>query len=307
MDKKGFIFLFVVTIFSLSMTGCGKPAAPITMPTSTTAPTDTPEPTSTATLIPSPTPLPGSLVLPVDTLDKNIPWLPAQESGSPGTYYFWFNSLYPPFNNVLVRQAFTAAIDREAIVEIARKYNVNNPRPATTFTPPEILGRDLYNEVGIPFNPELAKELFEQAGYTGTSKFPKVTIYINVAGQAAPGFHVKVIEEMISMWKQTLGVEADYKILQWGPFLDRVSTDPPAIFRLGWAADYNDPDNFLREIFHYGSQSNYGNFLNSDFDQLVDRAQKSHDPVERQLLYIQAERILCEEETAVIPIYHSTY
>jgi len=230
-----------------------------------------------------------------------------ENSARPGTYFFFFNLSKPPFNNALVRQAFAAAIDREALVEVAKKYGANNPRPATTFTPPETLGRDLYNEVGIPFNPANAKDLLAQAGYSDPSKFPPVTLLINVGGDAAPGFHVKITDEMVKMWQQYLGIKVTVEVINWGPYLERIDSSPTEIFRLSWAADYNDPDNFLREIFKSGSQYNYGNFSNTEFNKLVDRAAKSTDPAERQELYIQAERILCETEAALIPIYHSTY
>jgi ABC-type oligopeptide transport system substrate-binding subunit len=54
-----------------------------------------------------------------------------ENSARPGTYYFYFNLSKPPFNNALVRQAFAAALDREALTEIAKKYGATNPRPAT--------------------------------------------------------------------------------------------------------------------------------------------------------------------------------
>lgn len=304
------LFVVVAVVFS----GCA-PAPTPAPPTDTPSPipptpippTFTPEPTSTATPIPSPTPFPGLVVLPVDTLGKSIPWLPMENAARPGTYYFYFNLSKPPFNSVLVRQAFTAAIDREALVLTADKYGAKDPRPATTFTPPETLGRDLYNEVGIPFNPAHAKELLAQAGYTDASKFPPVTLLINVGGDAAPGFHVKITDEMVKMWKQFLGINVTVEVISWNPYLERIDSNPSEIFRITWAADYNDPDNFLREIFNSGSQYNYGNFSNSEFDELVDRAAKRHDPAERQELYIQAERLLCETEAALIPIFHSTY
>jgi oligopeptide transport system substrate-binding protein len=300
------ILAFVVLTVLLS--GCAPASTPVTS-TFTSSPirsTFTPEPTSTATSIPSPTSLAGSVVLPVDTLSKSIPWLPLDKSAVPSTYFFYFNLSKPPFNSVLVRQAFAAAIDRNALVEIAKKYGAKNPQPATTFTPSETLGRDLYNEVGIPFNPAHAKELLTQAGYTDPSKFPSVTLLISTASSDVPGFHVKITESMIDMWQQYLGVKVTYEVLDRGTFFSRIDSNPSEIFRLIWKADFNDPDNFLKEIFHSGSQYNYGGFSNSEFDKLVDLASKSNDPAKRQELYIQAEYILCETETAIIPIYHAT-
>jgi oligopeptide transport system substrate-binding protein len=245
--------------------------------------------------------------LPVDTLGKNKPWLPMENSARPGTYYFYFNLSKPPFNSVLVRQAFAAAIDREALVEIAAKYGAQDPRPATSFTPPETLGRDLYNKVGIPFDPARAQELLAEAGYTDAGKFPPVTLLINMGGDAAPGFHVKITDEMVRMWEQHLGIKVKVEVVEWGTYRDRIASNPPEIFRLSWAADYNDPDNFLREIFSSGSEYNYGSFSNAEFDLLVNRAKNSYNPAQRQELYIQAEQILCETEAALIPIFHSTY
>jgi ABC-type oligopeptide transport system substrate-binding subunit len=112
---------------------------------------------------------------------------------------------------------------------------------------------------------------------------------------------------MVKMWEQHLGIKVTVKVINWGPYLEGIASNPPEMFRLSWAADYNDPDNFLREIFGSSSEYNYGKFSNSEFDVLVNRAKYSSDPVERQELYIQAERILCETEAALIPIFHSTY
>ncbi|MBT3189785.1 MAG: hypothetical protein HN736_12960 [Anaerolineae bacterium] len=307
--KKSIGFAFLVLMLLMISSGCGVLSTPVPINTpSPVPPTFTlVPPTATATVIPSPTPLPGAVVLPIDSFEKSTPWLPMEKSARPGTYYFYFNLSKPPFNNFLVRQAFAASIDREALVEVAKKYGADNPRPATTFTPPEILGRDLYNAVGISFNPANAKDFLAQAGYSDPSKFPPVTMLINVGGDAAPGFHVKITDEMVKMWQQYLGIKVSVEIINWGPYLERIDSSPSEIFRLSWAADYNDPDNFLREIFKSDSRYNYGNFSNSEFNELVDRASKSTDPAKRQELYIQAERILCETETALIPIFYSTY
>jgi ABC-type transport system substrate-binding protein len=246
-------------------------------------------------------------VLPVDTLGKTIPWLPLGDEGAPGTYYFWFNVLNPPFNSELVRQAFAAAIDREALTDIARQYGKKDATPATTFTPPTILGRDLYNEVGIAYDPERARQLLAEAGYDDPSKFPTFTFLTNVSGDPAPAAHQKIGEAAVKMLHETLGVTGELQVISWSAFLQRIESDPPEMFRLGWAADVNDPDNFLREVFISAGPYNHGNFLSTEFDSLVERARKSSDPAVRQALYIEAERILCEIEVGVIPIYHAFY
>jgi ABC-type oligopeptide transport system substrate-binding subunit len=227
------------------------------------------------------------------------------ETARPVAHYVAFNTTRPPFNDSLVRQAFAYAVDRQVILEMAKKYHAKDPQGATTLTPPDVLGRDLYNEVGIGYDPEKARELFAQAGYSDPSTFPDVTLIVNSYGDIAPGARFNMANTMAEMWKTNLGVNVKVEALQPKSFRTRLNGNLPEMFWLGWAADVNDPDNFLREIFHSGSQYNYGKFSNPEFDQLVDRAQKNRDPAVRQEQYIQAERLLCEIEAALIPLFHA--
>jgi oligopeptide transport system substrate-binding protein len=316
MKKSIQSFLYAVIALTVILSGCAPAPTPVppTQTPSPIPPTFIPEPTETATPIPSPTPLPGSLVLPLDTLGKSIPWLPLDKTGIPGVQYVGFNTLQPPFNSALVRQAFAHAIDRQVLIEMVRKYSApNGLAPATTFTPPQTLGRDLYGEVGANFDPQRAKELLTRAGYADSSSFPTVTFYVNgAAGDIAPYARLNMATAMADMWKTYLGVEVEIHTFQpYSEYENRLKTAPPDLFWIGWIADYNDPANFIGEIFNpngdYHGELNYGKFSNSEFDNLIGRAATSNDPAERQALYIQAERILCETEAAVIPIYHYYY
>ncbi len=272
-------------------------------PTATFTPSPIPP---TETLIPSPTPLPGKLVLPVDTLGKTIPWIPLDENARPAVHSVFFNTLLPPFNSALVRRAFAHAIDRQVIYEMAEKYKAREPSPATTFTPAKAMGRDLYNEVGAQFDPEKAKELLIEAGYTDSSSFPIVTLIVNSYGDIAPGARFNMATAMAEMWRTHLGVTVRIEAMTPPGFGDRIRSNPPEMFWNGWVNE-NDPDAFLRGIFHSKSEYNYGKFSNPEFDRLVIRAAGSRDPAERLELYILAERILCETEVGVIPLYYVTW
>jgi len=164
----------------------------------------------------------------------------------------------------------------------------------------------LYNVVGAGFDPQRAKELLTEAGYTDPSAFPAVTLIVSAYGDTAPGARFNMAKAMSDMWRDNLGVSVQIEVIKtFRDYGNRLRTNPPEMYWFGWAADYNDPDNFLRGIFHSSSEFNFGKFSNREFDRLVDRAAKSRDPAERQELYIQAERILCETESALIPLYHT--
>ena len=231
--------------------------------TYTLEPTYTPEPLPTDT--PEPTPLPGDLVYPIDTLSNSIPWLPLDEDKRPTACYFGFNLEMPPFNNILVRQAFAAAVDRQVIAELADRFY--------------------------------------------TEKFPNVTLVVSTRGEAAPGAYSRMADAIVEMWQEHLGISIEVDVIgdDGYYFLDLLPNNLPHMYQLTWGADVNDPDNFLRELFHSTSELNFGHFSNDQFDDLVEQASRSNDPAERQELYIQAERILTEDLAGIIPLYHSYF
>ena len=247
-------------------------------------------------------------MLPIDTLSHSIPWLPLDASSSPGVQFVGFNLLKPPLNNVLIRNAFVYATDRKPLLDMVRRYGARDAQEAMTLTHPETLGRDLYGEVGISFDPQKAQDLLLQVGYTDLSAFPTLTFVVSASGDIFPGYRFNMANAMAEMWQQYLGVSVEVEaITSFEAYLERLRTDPPDLFWFAWSADINDPDNFLYEIFHSDSQYNYGRFASLDFDRLVEEARSITDPARRQELYIQAERLLCEEEAGLIPIYHRKY
>lgn len=307
--SKKSVQVVTCVMFLAILSACGQTQPPAT-PTQTSTPppaaTNTPVPTSTNT--PAPTPIPGSQVYPLSSLGTGIPWLAQDKANIPMSVFYGFNIDRPPFNNVLVRKAFAASVDKDEIVKQAIHFKFQNIAHAMTLTPPEILGRDLYGDVGIPFDPARAKEYLQQAGYTNMESFPSVTLLVYTRGEAAPGGYYRIAKTIAGMWETHLGVKVNVDASgSIGDYMNRLQNNPPELYGLGWGADYNDPDNFLKDLFHSGSEFNYAHFNNKKFDSLVDEAANLSDPAERQLLYIQAEQILSEQEVVIIPLFHTLY
>jgi hypothetical protein len=275
------------------------PAPVAAAATATPRPTDTqppPTPTPQPTRTPAPTPLPGIEVIPIGQMATSIPWLPQEQGRAVQTIYFNVSS--PPFDDRRVRQAFSLAVNRVTVANAVSSLGVIDPRPATTFTAPQVLGRDLYRQIGLGYDPDRARQLLAAAGYPNGAGFPQVTL-------VSDRTEVKeaVVNTVADMWRQQLGVSVNVELMeQWSSYWDRLRTDAPDAFRLGWRTE-RDPQGL--NVFHSGSGDNVAHFSDSGYDRLIDQAEAlAGDPAARQALYIEAERILCEQEAVIIPLYH---
>ncbi|HHX24452.1 MAG TPA: ABC transporter substrate-binding protein [Thermoanaerobacterales bacterium] len=214
-----------------------------------------------------------------------------------GTYYYGFNVTMAPFkDNKALRQAFNYAIDREALIELV----INNRAvPATGLLPPGIMGYDEDIEPKYTYDPEKAKELLAEAGY---SNGIKVELTYNTHDA-----HKRIAEALQSQMQQ-VGIEVSLRNIDWGALLDAADRLEIPFFRLGWVADYPDPDNFLYVLLHtdnIGSNGNFSGFSNAEFDELIKKARIETEPAVREELYKKAEAI-AREEAPCLYIYHYT-
>jgi ABC-type oligopeptide transport system substrate-binding subunit len=74
------------------------------------------------------------------------------------------------------------------------------------------------------------------------------------------------------------------------------------MFRLGWGADYPDPDNFLA-LFTKDSGNNHSRWANARYDALIAEASSEPDPKRRLAMYREAQRLLTEEDVPIIPLF----
>ncbi|MET8702299.1 ABC transporter substrate-binding protein [Kitasatospora sp. NPDC058032] len=196
-----------------------------------------------------------------------------------------------------IRKAISMAIDRESIT----KNIFSGTRiPADDFISPIIPGyRKGAMGDAAKFDPAKAKELFVTAGGV-----PNNTIEL---GYNADGGHKEWIEAVGNQLKKNLGVEVTFKPFEkFGKILDELGAKQySGAFRMAWQMDYPSIENYLRPIFSkvaIENGSNYGGYVNEQFEGLLAQADQAKTQEEGLKLYQQADDILIKD-LPYIPVY----
>lgn len=203
------------------------------------------------------------------------------------TGYMVFDNTLPPFDDPIVRQAFSEAFDRQLFIDLV--YS-GGALPAAGLYPPGLPGRREGLQ-GLPFDPEGAKAKLAESKYAGAD-FPVVMIT-----DAGYGSYVSPdLAAMAAMWKKYLGVTIRVENLQPEKFFDELSAGRRGqMWSGGWCADYPDPENFADILFHTGSNFNEGGYSNHELDSILEAARTEPDAVKRIAMYQQAEDIIIRD------------
>jgi oligopeptide transport system substrate-binding protein len=207
------------------------------------------------------------------------------------TSYVEFDVSQPPFDDVRVRRAFVLATDKETLADVVLR---GRDSPATGgFIPPGMPGHSA--EIGLPYDPDRARQFLAEAGYPGGRGFPVIDLLTRRVHQSQS-------EYLQAQWRENLKVEVKiiWETMEYGRLRERLHREPPSMYLHGWIADYPDPDNFLR----ISTSQHWARWQNEAYERLVEKARRAMDQEERIELYRQADRVLVEE-AAIMPLYHS--
>ena len=218
------------------------------------------------------------------------------------TYYYGFITKKPPFDNPLVRKAFSLAIDRKSLLKKLFKWE---GCPANRLINPFRLNIKIDDkEAEIKYDIEKAKELLSEAGYPDGKDFPEIILMTFKKEE-------NVANAMKEMLQNYLGVDIKIDYLKFGSkkFEDIFEgnlpiEELPHILRLGWCADYLDFHGYFKGFIGEGYVKNLLNWENNEFEDLIDDAKKERDSEKRRNLYEQAEKILINKDAVIIPIYY---
>ena len=213
-------------------------------------------------------------------------------SGSFG--YIGLPNTVAPYDNPVLRQALSLAIDREAITERI----LIGTSPATGFVPPVATGAIQDACEFCTYDPERAKELYaESGGIPGDALVMRFN-----AGSG----HEDWVEAVTTGWSQVLGIDATFEPLEWAAYLDFLfEVGPDGPYRLGWQWDYPSAYNFLAPLYESTSGDNYSLYSNADFDAAMDSAITSLSEEEAIPFLEEGQRIV-GDEIPVIPMTYGT-
>lgn len=220
------------------------------------------------------------------------------EATEMSTSYIGLNTKIAPFDDVMVRQAFAMAIDKEWL---AHDVFADLLIPAQGVLP---VGMPGYrpNLKGLSFDPARALQILSQSKYGGASGLPRIKITISSTG-TVPSV---MIQSIVQMWKDNLGVEVTIESIDYVTFLDQIKKGQFQMAAFGWIADYPDPEDFIDLKFH--SQRSRANnevgYASQIVDQLIEQARQEKDPQKRMKLYQQAEDVIIQEVPWIV-LFHS--
>ncbi len=228
--------------------------------------------------------------------DKNITLL-TKEGLNIG--YIGFNVEKKPFDNKLVRQALTMAVDKQTILKTVYQgagQSAKNPIPPMMWS---------YNDKikEYPYDVAKAKELMAKAGYANG-----VTIdlwYLPVTRPYNPDG--KRMAELVQADWEKIGVKARLVTFEWGEYRKRSKAGEHAAMMLGWSGDNGDPDNFFVPLLGCDAVKGGGNtarWCNKEFEDLINKAKVASKQADRTKFYEKAQEI-AREEAPLLNIAHS--
>ncbi len=196
-----------------------------------------------------------------------------------------------PANSAAFRRAIAMAIDKSKLGQVLH----GGQQAATTFVPPPMFAYAAQG--GLPFDPPRARSELRASGVDPATA-PKIDLVIPNLDK--PRTLAQFIQGEL---KRNLGLNVELQAFDNKTFRAQIDLKTHPMFVLSWGADYPDPDNFL-SVFLGSSGNNRTGFKNLKYDGLIVQARSARGEAARKKLYLAAQKILLEDEAALVPLYY---
>jgi ABC-type transport system substrate-binding protein len=205
---------------------------------------------------------------------------------NPNVFYVGFNNLFPPFDDVRVRQAIAMGIDRQRIVDT---FYPAGSEVADYFTPC-IIENACVGEPFYEFDPEAAQALLAEAGFPDGFD---TTIKLRDVFRVYLPEPTAVAEDIRAQLAENLNINATVEVMESGAFIEEnASGQQEGIHLLGWGADYPHVTNFLD--FHFGGGNPQFGEMSADIVDTLAEGARTVDPAAAQPIYEEANNLIRE-------------
>ncbi len=223
---------------------------------------------------------------------KASPHLKIYEVESFGFDMIRLNTSRPPFDNKLVRQALSWAVDREALRSVAYR---GTGSVAIGPIPPRVWAFDRSLR-GNGYDPNRARSLLTQAGLAGGVSFT-----LQVRNVPLDQTRAQLVQQQAA----AAGIRVSLQLIDIGTLLLNLRNGAFEASQSFWSGRV-DPDGNMFRHFHTSAIQGGTNFMrysNPELDRLLERAREITDTAERRRLYSQAQRIILVDAPMVFTNY----
>ena len=242
-----------------------------------------------------------------------------QYSGTEGftnrmTGYLWYlsidfnTSVHPEnsqFANLNLRKAMSLAIDRDTIATNVLKdgsIGADGLIPKDLATGPS--GEDFREENGklTEYNLDQAKEYYAKAlEELGTDTVSFELLYEDSEAS-------KAVAEYIQSNLKAIGMDVTLNSKPKKTRLQLMNDKDYNVALTRWGPDYADPETYFDLFTTDNTANNSGSYSNADYDALVKAAgsgEDATDSAKRWQDYLDAEKIIVQDDPGVIPVYQN--
>ncbi len=221
---------------------------------------------------------------------------------TPGSNYQYigFNLEDPVLSKAAVRRAIAHGIDRDQLIDSLWQglaSVTDSMMPTGHWARAELTAN--------PYDPALAIELLEQAGFPdpdGEGPEPRLRIVYKTSTSESGRLQAEIVQQMLA----AVGIELEIRSFEFATFLSDVQQGNFQMYSLRWTGVL-DPHLYYLSL-HSASVppngANRGQFRHPRFDQLIELGAQFFAPEDRRPHYFEAQEIL-NRELPYISLFHT--
>ena len=213
-----------------------------------------------------------------------------------------FNTTRFPLNNLNLRRALSAAIDRELMANFLKAQKLS---PAYSIVP-DGFKMQPYTSFS-PKTKKQAQDYFEKALNElnlSVETFPKLKL---IFPSSKHNFlMMQIVQIMQENWRDVLGIEIELESYEIKFLVSKLGKRDYDLGFVTWDANYPHPISFLERFLTKANTKNYSGWENAEFQMAIEKAYRSLDPTEHMSYIMKAEEILADAIPAT-PIVFTDY